>query len=405
MRILILATMYPDTLACGYRHKLYRLLQGYHRHGHHVDLMAFIPPGSKPTLHRGLVEPWCDRIFLFENTVVPARRSVRRWLGALRSLDSNSLGCSSRALAAELGGMLRDSPPDLVQLDGYPMLQYGKYVSRVPCVAFPHDCYTLSLESEKDKSPRNAVRLALQRLKVRNMERRYNTFSVCFFVARPDAERARELSPGTNAAWAPNGVDADYFAPAGELAEPDTIAFHGNMAFPPNVEAATWFMREVWPTIKARHSKSRFLVVGANPDQRVLDVARGDSRIVVTGSVSDIRPHLQRAQVLVVPMRSGGGIKNKVLEGMALSKPVVATGLAMAGIERAIVGEHFMLADTPTQFIEVIGGLWQSAERTLQIGTKARSLVQAHYSWESVQDFVQNLLLQAARQPGLSGKL
>ena len=115
----------------------------------------------------------------------------------------------------------------------------------------------------------------------------------------------------------PNGVDADYFAPSGESVEPASVAFHGHMSFPPNVEAATWFLAKVWPAIKIRRPTARFLVVGAHPAEQILSAgARAIRTSIITGLVPDIRPHLHVPALLAVPMQSGAGIKNKVLEGM-----------------------------------------------------------------------------------------
>ena len=124
------------------------------------------------------------------------------------------------------------------------------------------------------------------------------------------------------------------------------------MSFPPNVEAATWFLAKVWPAIKKRRPTARFLVVGAHPAEQILSAARGDPNVIITGLVPDIRPHLHGAALLAVPMQSGAGIKNKVLEGMALAKPIVATRMAVTGIDHAVPGRHFVLADTPAQFVE-----------------------------------------------------
>ncbi|MGD0283912.1 MAG: glycosyltransferase [Dissulfurispiraceae bacterium] len=357
--------------------------------------MAFIDC-PEAELKRGLVEPYCENVFLFESAAVPPRQSLRRWFTVLFSPDSTTMRCSSRVFAEELRRKLVSRPPDVVQIDGYGMLQYRKHVKNVPCVAFPIDCETLSLEREKVSNVLLTARLAVHGVKVRRVESTYGSYYASVFVAQPDADRARQLSPDANIVCIPNGVDADYFSPTDQGVEPETIVFHGSMCFPPNIEAATWFITKVWPGLRDRHPKARYLVVGTDPAEQILAAALGDNRIVVTGSVPDVRPYLQSASVVAVPMQSGSGIKNKVLEGMAMAKPVVLSSMATAGINHAIPGQHFVTADTPEQFIDAICGLWRNPDRASRIGASARELVQTHHSWECMQDACESLLRNAA---------
>ncbi|MGA2502117.1 MAG: glycosyltransferase, partial [Tepidisphaeraceae bacterium] len=330
MRILILALRYPETLVGGYESTLYRLIQGYHRHGHKIDLMAFVPRLADKT-DRESVDPWCDNVLLFEDPFVPRWWSPRRWPSILHSPDSGTLGRSSKLFVEQLRDMLAHHPPDVVQIQGYSMLQYRKHLGRIPCIAFPADCMTLALERwKRATNPWVRARLALHGAKLRRMESTYRSFYAVVFVSQPDADRARQLSPGANIVRIPIGVDTEYFAPTDQGVEPTTIAFHGEMGYPPNVEASSWFIANILPELKRRHPAVRFLVIGANPAEQMLSAARGDPNIVVTGFVPDIRPHLQSASVLVAPMQSGSGMQNKVIEGMAMAKPMVVTSLAIA---------------------------------------------------------------------------
>jgi polysaccharide biosynthesis protein PslH len=385
MRILMLSVQYPESLVGGYECTLYHIIEGYHRHGHKVDLMAFVP-GDVADVKRGLVDSWCDNIFLFEPTDIPSWRSPRRWRNWF-SLNSSCSHCSSRAFTQRLRDILVANRPDLVHFEGYGMLQHRKHIGDVPCVAFPVDCATLAIERDGHKeSGLRALWLALHRAKVRWMESRYDRFYGTMFVAQPDADRAKQLSPRANIVRIPNGVDTAYFAPTSDAVEPKTIALHGHMSFPPNAGAALWFMAEVWPELKRCHPTARFLVVGADPGKELLAAAKSHADVVVTGMVPDIRPYLQRASILVAPMHTGTGIKNKVLEGMAMAKPMVITSLARSGINGIVPGQHVMQADTSRQFIDAICELWRNPQQATLMGANARELVRTHYSWESMQD-------------------
>ena len=139
-----------------------------------------------------------------------------------------------------------------------------------------------------------------------------------------------------------NGVDADYFSaddtrsspfPSDEL----PVVFTGAMDYLPNVDAATWFASDVLPGLLQRWPAARFYIVGRSPAAEVLALA--SDRIVVTGTVDDVRPYLQHAATVVAPLRIARGIQNKILEAMAMSRPVVASADCAAAVD-AVAGRN-----------------------------------------------------------------
>src|SRR5262249_48188099 len=132
-----------------------------------------------------------------------------------------------------------------------------------------------------------------------------------------------------------NGVNSDYYSPAHEFASPfgegeDAIVFTGAMDYWPNIDAGTWVAREVVPRLRKVDAKARFYIVGMNPDRSVRALAH-EAAVCVTGRVADVRPYLRHARVVVAPLRVTRGIQNKVLEAMAMARPVVVTpGVAQA---------------------------------------------------------------------------
>lgn len=184
--------------------------------------------------------------------------------------------------------------------------------------------------------------------------------------------------------WFGNGVDADYFAPEADRACPNDagdVVFVGAMDYRPNIEAACWFTREVWPRILAAAPDARFSVVGSNPTPEVRALARCDG-VSVTGRVPDVRPYLQHAKVSVAPLRIARGVQNKVLEAMAAARAVVATSGAAAGIDAA-PGSHFLVADDPAAFARDVAALLSDPERREALGRAARSHMVARYSWDA----------------------
>jgi glycosyltransferase involved in cell wall biosynthesis len=108
------------------------------------------------------------------------------------------------------------------------------------------------------------------------------------------------------------------------------LVFTGAMDYWANVDAVRWFVQQVWPLLVAKQPELKFYIVGGKPTAEVQALA--SENIIVTGRVHDVRPYISRAALVVAPLRIARGIQNKVLEAMSMAKPIVATGMAMEGI-------------------------------------------------------------------------
>lgn len=182
-----------------------------------------------------------------------------------------------------------------------------------------------------------------------------------------------------------NGVDGDYYSPAHAFPSPfppgeEAIVFTGAMDYWPNIDAVVWFVREVMPLLRRRHPQLRFYVVGMKPDAAVRALAE-HSATVITGRVADVRPYLQHARVVVAPLRVARGIQNKVLEAMAMARPVVVSTACAAALS-ARAGVEVEVAHDAAGFAARIGALLgtQAAQR---MGRLARECVLGDYVWRS----------------------
>ena len=178
-----------------------------------------------------------------------------------------------------------------------------------------------------------------------------------------------------------NGVDLAYFSPRRMPAAEPLLVFTGVMDYPPNIEAVRWFATEVFPLIRLQVPDARFAIVGSKPTEAVQALESRDG-ITVTGFVDDVRDWISRAAVCVAPLRIARGIQNKVLEAMAMARPVVASSQAFEGIE-ACAGQDLLVADGETQFAEAVLGLLRDPARATRIGCAARARVEASYRWDS----------------------
>ena len=208
-----------------------------------------------------------------------------------------------------------------------------------------------------------------------------------FFVSEPEASRFRELAPETAAKTVAVecGVDLARFSPDDVYVSPfgeqgPNVVFTGNMDYWPNADAAIWFAREVMPLLRVEHTSIRFWAVGANPGPDVLALAALPG-VVVTGRVEDVRPYVAHAAVSVAPLRIARGIQNKVLEGMAMGKPVIASPAAFEGV-RATAGNELLVADGAADFAATINDVL--AGKHPGLGASARQAMERGYAWSAV---------------------
>ena len=206
-------------------------------------------------------------------------------------------------------------------------------------------------------------------------------------VSDPECRRlvelAPELAPRLHAIE--QGVDLERFRPDIALPSPydvdaPQIVFTGNMDYWPNADAAIWFAREILPLLRARQPAPHFTIVGANPGPEVRALA-GLAGVSVTGRVDDVRPYVAHAAVSVSPLRIARGIQNKVLEAMALGRPVVASPQAFEGV-RAEAGRDLLVGDgagaIAARVAEVLDG------EHSHLGAAAREVMVRNYAWSGV---------------------
>ena len=225
-----------------------------------------------------------------------------------------------------------------------------------------------------------------------------------FFVTENEAalflSRAAESTGRVEAVS--NGVDSDFFAPDAERPSPFAgdgfssaqipLVFTGAMDYWPNIDAVTWCVQEMLPALRKQWPSLTFYIVGRSPSAAVRALA-GDG-VVVTGTVADVRPYLQHAAIVVAPLRLARGIQNKVLEAMAMARPVVAARSCVAAID-ADSGTELIAADTAADFVREIDSLLRTPTQARAIGLAGRARVLQAYSWDAHLGKIDRHLLTA----------
>ena len=208
-----------------------------------------------------------------------------------------------------------------------------------------------------------------------------------FFVTEKETALFRSLAPECADGIEPlsNGVDADHFAPDPGRPSPfppgeTALVFTGAMDYWPNVDAVVWFAAEVLPRLRQAWPTLRFYIVGRSPSAAVLAL-RSDA-VVVTGTVPDVRPYLQHAAAVVAPLRLARGIQNKILEAMAMGRPVVAATTCVEALH-ATPGIELLAAEQPGDYVQQLSGLLRAPACAAALGAAGRRRVVACYSWHA----------------------
>lgn len=178
-----------------------------------------------------------------------------------------------------------------------------------------------------------------------------------------------------------NGVDLKFFAPDGTYPNPFgrneiPIVMTGMMDYWPNSEGAIWFARSVLPLIRAARPEARFYVVGARPSGSVRSLAAPD--VVITDKVDDVRPYLANADAVVAPLKLARGLQNKVLEGMAMARPIVSTSAAAKALDVSS-GRELWIADEPAAFAQAVINALEAPD---EVAARARRYVEHNHDWD-----------------------
>jgi len=292
---------------------------------------------------------------------------------------------------------------DVIQAESVQMAQY--------CLGAPaatvldlHNIESVILKRYAECT-RNPLKRAYAEITSRKLacyeKQAYVRFDQCLACSEEDRRLALDQTPEASVTVIPNGVDIDgpMLAPDGAPGRP-RLVFVGRMDYHANVDGITWFRRSVWPRIQAHVPDLLLQIVGGHPSPEVqrLEVPE---QIEVTGFVPSVAPYLRDAAVVIVPLRVGGGTRLKVLEALAMGKPIVSTSLGVEGIA-VRHGENVLLADGEAEFADAVVRLVRDRAQASRVGLSGRRLVERRYDWNRIVEELEAVYAQAAA--GRSGR-
>ena len=369
---------------------------------HEVHLFSLLDAEDRPDA--GPVRQLCASV-----STAPA--PIRTTRARVCDLVSSPLPDMARRLwsplaAAQLVDVATALRPHVVQIEGIEMAPY-LFALQDAGVAIQHSIYdahnaetllqqrAARADAKRPQRWPAALYSSIQTRKLRSYEQRLaRSVSGIAAVSQPDADFLHDLAPQTPISVVTNGVDLAHYQPDEDFApvfhSPGPhLVFTGKMDFRPNVDAALWFANQVMPHLRAAGVHAHFWVVGRKPHARLHALA-GRNDVTITGEVPDVRPYIVQSDVYVVPLLAGGGTRFKILESLALSKPVVSTRLGADGIP-VQDGVHLALADTPETFAQRVNQLLQDEETATRMGRAGRVFIQQNFSWDAIAPHLEAL--------------
>lgn len=392
MKILVVTNKLLDSMVSGYDLRVWPLCQALATAGHRLQLFVVpINPGRAADSSSIIAD--ISSVFEVVDSAPSlnnARPSLRRHL---RLSESNYFRQANPDFHADvcnrLAGVCQRFAPDRIIYFGTNLIGFKGCDEVIPHLIDVCDSVHLTLDRQYAATPvgfgrealRRKVQMSRWRMAEGSLARHFKRIAA---ISPADATRLSELNSQIPVEVIPNGVNAALVHTV--IRRTPTrrgVVFWGNLGFHPNAEAMRFFYENVYLPHLAPLG-IEFAVIGSNAPDWLQAKAEHDPSLRLLGFVPDLTEVVNDYPIMVAPLISGSGLKNKVLEAFALGLPVVATPMAVEAIPEAIEGQHYMGGESPDQLAHAIKRLLDDLPTRTRLAEAARCLVEGHYSWNSV---------------------
>jgi polysaccharide biosynthesis protein PslH len=289
---------------------------------------------------------------------------------------------------------------DLIQCEWTPYARFVPENLNIPLMISAHNVESQIWERRASHSSNPVEKLFFrtQEWKMRWFERRaLRRAAASTAVTEDDARTMREWSV-PNVTVVPNGVDLDFYSQRSEPEGANEILALASLDWFPNVDSLRYFRAEIFPLIREQRPAAMLRIVGRRPAESLRQELSGIPGIDFIGEVENVRPYLDRAAVIVVPLRIGGGSRLKILEALAANKAVVSTTVGAEGLDLA-PGEDLLVADSPGEFAQGVCELLASIDARGRLGENGRRRVQEKYGWDGIAQRQESAWRAISRTP------
>jgi len=337
---------------------------------------------------------------------VPAGWRIRKRLNFWRYSPHGLSLAVDPAYAHTLKRIVANTHFDGVLVEHVYMLQYARFVRPSPVFFSAHNVETMKFSRWFANEPLSLKRRWLHRTQ-RAVIRFYESdlarrTSIVFATSPVDRDLLRRMNRGGGRfVVAPNGADLTFFEPRSRESfdRPPAILFMGTMYYRPNYEAAIYLATEIFPRVRQEIPEAECHLVGKTDRKDYSHLADPERGVHMHGFVDDVRPHLLRCQVSVVPVSVGSGTRIKIIEAMATATPVVSTSVGAEGL-MCTDGENILIRDTPVAMAEAVVRLLRDREVCVRIGAAGRRLVEKEYGWDASAEVMRSEMMRVIRGEG-----
>jgi polysaccharide biosynthesis protein PslH len=381
MKVLLLTQVLPYPPDSGPKVKTWNVLK-YLTQQHEVTLVSFVRGDQSAGVKQ--LQRYCHAVY----TVPMKRTKWRDGIAMIRSLLTGQpwmMVRDDRAAMRELINRLTSTTQfDIAHADQLNMAQYAARVPGARKILDAHNALWLlyqRLWQTMKPSPQKWLLERDWRLLKRYEGWVCREFDAVLAVSQEDKTALEEAArQPLDITVIPIAVDTDEVALVNRQPKADHILHIGTMYWPPNIDGILWFIRQVYPLIRAQYPGARFDVVGARPPQEIVELGGDSTGINVTGYVDNPTPYLEQTGVMVVPLRAGGGMRVKILNALAQGLPIVSTSLGCEGI-MVTHDQNILIADTSADFAEAVLRLLKNPELAAQLGRHSRQLAEELYDY------------------------
>lgn len=382
-KILYLTTRLPYPTIGGDRLRMYNLLKQLKQLGHDITVVSLITDDEN-------LEDVKQHDEFFTNLVTIRFDKKLAYLNAVKAVFNDRPFIVqyfySNAMQREVDRLIKENDFDVIT--GY-MIRIAPYLEKyrskniiidfVDAVSMMYERRIQTVNSLWDK-----FKIGIEFLKVKNYEKKCcKIFKTQTVISKFDKEYIEKFATKSNIHIVGNGVDTEFFKPI-DTEKKNHICFVGAMRTIANCEAVKYFATEIFPLVKKEVADSKFIVVGANPRQDLIDKISGIEGIEITGKVDDVREYMKHSKVSVCSTKIAGGVQNKILEAMSMEIPVVTTPEGAEGIG---ANENILaVAKNNEDYAEKVIELMQNKQIQKEVSVKSREFIVNNFSWEKVGD-------------------
>lgn len=380
MKVLFVIPYAPVSPTFGGSLRVYHILDHLCRH-HDVTVAGF----STPEDEKNLVQIFPQLSGKTHFVASPTQGKSTRWIQIKSLFTSHSYwyqNSRSEALQKTLDKIFRLTYFDIIQCE-FPTMAMYKFDSNAIKIL---DCHNVEYNNfkrmAKVNNPLRKLYYHIQSFKFYQEET-----AICreqdglFVTSERDISILDKEIPNVSKYLIPNGVDTNYFFPSNTVPKPYSLVFVGMMKYVPNYDGMNYFLDEIFPKILAKYPKATITIIGKNPPDSIS--RRANKNIIVTGFVEDIRPYIKNASVYVVPLRMGGGTRLKIIEALALKKPLVTTSIGCEGIDIEN-RKSALIADDPQHFADAVMELFTNKELCENLTENGYEIVIDKYRWKNI---------------------